>query len=116
VGVRDGELRLFPPEGVEKADALRRGEDEVVAGDRVELLLLRSPLPGLGVDALDRDRALLGVAAQALRALGVKATDEFAELALLDHAFELERRRAPAGPDARRLAASGVVVVEGRRD
>src|SRR5688572_9359095 len=49
VGLRDGELSLVVAEGVEKADTLRRGEDEVEAGHRVELFLLGSPGTRLGI-------------------------------------------------------------------
>ena len=40
------------------------------------------------------------------------AADQPPELALVDDPFELELGRATADPDARRLAAAGVVVVD----
>ena len=55
-------------------------------------------------------------AAQPLAALRVVAADERAELPVLDDSLEPERGRATSGPDARRLAPTGVVVVDSGRD
>ena len=57
-----------------------------------------------------------GARAQLLLGVRVDAADQPPELALVHDAFELERPGAPAGPDAGRLAAARVVVVEAGRD
>ena len=113
----DGAARLLVAERVQEADALRHGEDEVEAGDRPKRLLLQAPLAARRVDLLDGDRPRLRMPpAQPLAAQRVVAADERAELPVLDDALEPERGRATSGPDARRLAAAGVVVVESGRD
>ena len=46
---------------------------------------------------------------------GMNAADQRPELPVLDDPFEAELRRAAPEPDPRRLAPSGVVIVEARR-
>ena len=58
----------------------------------------------------------MAACAQLLLGLRVQTADQPAELAFLHDALEFERARAAPGPDAGRLAAAGVVVVEARRD
>jgi len=70
----------------------------------------------LRVDPLDCDLPLLPRLAELLPARRVDATNELGELAVLDDALEAELGRAASGPDAGRLAATGVVVVEAGGD
>src|SRR5215218_4826215 len=103
---------LVVGERVEQADALRAGEDEVVAGHRGEPLLLLPPLARVDVESANRDRALTHRLSQPLRVRRVGAAQQGAEVAVLDDADQAEPRGSAAGPDPRRLAATGVVVVQ----
>src|SRR5581483_768476 len=107
-----GPPRALIAEGVEEADTLRRAEDEVEAGDGRELLLLNPPLVSMRIDPFDRDRALLRVFTQPLLGQRVDAADERSKLPVLHDPFESEDGGSAACPDARRLAAAGVVLVE----
>ncbi len=53
---------------------------------------------------------------QVLAALRVDASDQLSEFALVHDAFELQSLGASSCPDARRLASTGVVVVQPGRD
>jgi hypothetical protein len=107
---------LFVAERVQQADALGRGEDEVEAGDRCQLLHFQRAVAGERVDPLDRDPPRPVVAAQLLLRPRVLAPDQPTQLALLHDAFEPELLGAAASPDAWRLAPARVVVVEAVRD
>jgi hypothetical protein len=107
---------LVVSEGVEEAHTLRAGEDEVEAGHRREPLLLLDEPARLGVDSLDRDRPVPDRRPQPLAARWVEAAQKRPHLSLLDDARESELLGAAPCPHARRLATTGVVVVQAAGD
>ena len=108
--------RLVVGERVQQADALRAREHEVVPGHRREPLRLLAPLAALDVEPPHRDRPLPHRRPQHRAARRVDAAQQRPEPAVLDHAREPERRSTATGPEPRRLAAAGVVVVQPARD
>ena len=98
-------------ERVEDADALRAGEDEVVAGQRCQPLLLLSPLAGLDVEHAHGDRPLPDGRPQPVVARRVDAAKQRAQIAVADHAHETKMLGPAAGPDAGRLSPARVVVI-----
>ena len=114
-----GEMRLVHrvthlvvAERVQEADALRRREHQVVPGHRRERLHLEPALTGRRVDPLDRDLLPGRMPAELSGRERMLAADQPPQLALADDAVELELRRTTADPDAGRLAAARVVVVD----
>src|SRR5205814_130044 len=101
---------------VQNADALRAREDEVVAGDRRQGLLGLAPLARLEVELAHVDRALANRSSQPFVSRRIDASQQRSEVPVLDDADEAERLSAAPRPDARRLAATGVVVVDAKRD
>jgi hypothetical protein len=99
-------------ERVEEANALGAGEDEVKAGNGREPLLLVDELPRLRVDPLDRDCPVPDRRSQPVAARRVEAAKKRAELAVVDDASDPKRLAAAPCLDPRRLAPTGVVVVE----
>ena len=107
-----GVAHLVVAERVQQADALRRREHEVVPRDRRERLHLEPALAGRRIDPLDRDLLPGRMPAELGGRERMLAADQPPQLALADDPVELELRRAAPDPDARRLAAAGVVVVD----
>ncbi len=101
---------------MEQADALRAREDEVVAGDRGEPLLLLPPLAALHVEHANGDRALPHRRPQRCLARRVHAPKQRPEIAIFDDADETEPLGAATSPQARRLAPARVVVVQTTSD
>ena len=108
--------RLLVAKRVQQADALRHAEDEVEAGHRRQLLHLQLALAAIRVDPLDRDPPRLRMPAQLFLGVRVDAANQPAEFPLVHEPLQLELSGAAARPDAGRLAAARVVVVEPRRD
>ena len=115
VGFADGPAYSLVAERVEEADALGHAEHEVEARNRGELLLLGVPLARVRVDPLDGDRPLLRMPPKPLASERIQAANESPKLPVLDDAFETQSGSAAPCPHPRRLAASGVVVIEARR-
>ena len=89
----DGPASFLVAERMQQADALGNREDEVVARDRSQRLLLEPPLARRGVDPLDRDPACAAGCRRRSRlpVRGCSPADQRSQLALLD---------APSSPSA----------------
>ena len=107
---------IRPSERVEKAHALGRREDKVVARDRRQRLHRHVPLAGQGIDPLDADLPLRRMRTEHSGADRMTTTDQPPKLTLPNHTLQPEPDRTGAGPDARRLALARVVGVDPRGD
>src|SRR5262249_28896864 len=107
---------LLGTEGVQEADALWRREDQVVAGDRRQRLLLRVSLTRSRVDPLHGDPLLRCMRAEHSGGARMMSGDQLAQLVLAGPPLPPELRGSLSRPAAGRLATAGVVVVDPRRD
>jgi hypothetical protein len=104
------------PERVQQAHALRRAEHQIEPRHRPQLPLHQSPHASRRVELLDPNPPHRHHSAQLAPGGGVHSAHQPPQVAVLDDTDEPQPRRASPVPDAGRLAATRVVVIQALRD